>query len=151
MNSRRLSKTIELAAALFDPQMHGPRCFVACFVYHKGTLMSVGVNSEKTNPTNLKNPLSCRRSGKFIDKRGTCAELHALIQLKNKTNLDFESVELVNVRIDRQGNIGMAKPCISCESLLEWAKPKRVYYTKQICLPVNVAKDMTDLVFDIYE
>lgn len=122
-------KTVELARALFDKEKHNPRCFVISVGYYKTRILGIGINSEKTNPTNLKNPLICRRTGVKIEKNGSCSELRLFKQLKNKTNIDFSKISIVNVRLTRDGRIGYSRCCNSCSSLISYCKPKNLFYT----------------------
>lgn len=127
--SKIFKKTIETALALFDPPKHQPRCFVCRCIFDGNKLVSVGINSLKSNPKNLYNPLYCRHTGRQINKNGSCAELAAAIKLKNRTNIDFKKTTFVNVRLMRNGQIGNAKPCSSCFSLIQYLRPKSLFYT----------------------
>lgn len=125
----KFQKSVELARALFNPNKHEPRCFVASFGWYKNRIIGIGINSIKSNPINLRNPLFCRRTGNFIEKTSSCAELMLFLKIKNTTNIDFDKISITNVRLTRDGKIGNSKPCNSCESLCRFLKPRNLFYT----------------------
>jgi hypothetical protein len=104
------------------------RCQHFSFIFHKNKLITIGKNSKKSNPTNIKNP-KINQEGKRIKNKYTCSELHAFIKFKNMTNIPFGKVNLVVTRIDRNGRIRGSKPCTSCQNLLNFLNLKEIYYT----------------------
>lgn len=56
-------------------------------------------------------------------------KLHAEEALAKRFNLIGASV--IVVRITRSGNLGLAKPCPTCERLLREKGVKRIYYTNK--------------------
>lgn len=139
---KTLNKSVELAQALFNPEKHIPRCFVASFGWYKNRIIGVGINSIKSNPINLRNPLFCRRTGDFIDKNSTCAELSLFLKIKNTTNIDFNKITIINVRLTRDGKIGNSKPCLSCKSLISFCEPKNLFY--------SLDSEINDIKFEEY-
>lgn len=123
------NRSIEIARALFNPETHNPRCFVCSVGFYKNKIIGIGINSDKSNPINLRNPLICRRTGEKIDKMSTCAELSLALTIKNRTNIEFDKINIVNVRLTRDGKLGNSRPCLSCFSLLQYLKPKNLFYT----------------------
>lgn len=104
------------------------RCQHFSFIFHKNKLITIGKNSKKSNPTNIKNP-KINEDGQKIKNKYTCSELHAFIKFKNTTNIPFNKVNLVITRIDRNGKIRGSKPCTSCQNLLNFLNIKEIYYT----------------------
>lgn len=125
----KFQKSIELARALFNPAKHEPRCFVVSVGWVKSRIVGVGINSLKTHPANLRNPQFCRRTGARLSKDSSCAELGLFLKIKNTTNIDFDKISIVNVRLTRDGKIGNSQPCVSCSSLVKFAQPKNLFYT----------------------
>ena len=125
----KFQKSIELARALFNPTKHEPRCFVVSIGWVKSRIVGVGINSLKTHPANLRNPQFCRRTGARLSKDSSCAELGLFLKIKNTTNIDFDKISIVNVRLTRDGKIGNSMPCISCNSLYQYLQPKNLFYT----------------------
>lgn len=125
----KFTKSVELAQALFNPAKHAPRCFVASFGFYKNRIIGIGINSLKSHPANLRNPLYCRRTGDLIDKQSCCAELSLFLKIKNTTNIDFDKISIINVRLTRDGKIGNSKCCNSCSSLIKYCQPKNLFYS----------------------
>jgi hypothetical protein len=120
-------KSIETALALFEPD-YASRCQVFSFCYLKGRLLAVGRNSKKTHPLNLVNVLRFD-TGEIHRDKGCCAELSVALKIKKTTNTPFSKITIINVRLDKNKNIKMSRPCNSCNSLISYLKPKNVFYT----------------------
>ncbi len=127
MNQLLLNKCIVLTKALREPNAE-TRCQHFSFIFHKNKLITIGKNSKKSNPANIKNP-KINQEGKKIKNKYTCSELHAFIKFKNLTNIPFNKVNLVVTRIDRNGKIRGSKPCSSCQKLLKFLNLKEIYHT----------------------
>lgn len=125
----KFQKSVELARALFNPAKHEPRCFVVSVGWVKSRIVGVGINSLKTHPANLRNPQFCRRTGARLPKDSSCAELNLFLKIKNTTNIDFNKISIINVRLTRDGKIGNSKCCNSCSSLVNFCQPKNLFYT----------------------
>jgi hypothetical protein len=127
LNQLLLNKCVALTKALRETNAE-TRCQHFSFIFHKNKLITIGKNSKKSNPTNIKNP-KINQEGKRIKNKYTCSELHAFIKFKNMTNIPFGKVNLVVTRIDRNGRIRGSKPCTSCQNLLNFLNLKEIYYT----------------------
>lgn len=121
-------KYVDLAYALYD-ENHFSRCFHVTFIICKNRILSVGINSGKTHPINKRNPKFNDNGVEISDWRGSCSELSALIKLKRTSNIDFGKCSLINIRIDRNKKLALARPCLSCTSLINYTSPRRVFYT----------------------
>lgn len=122
MNPKLLRKAKELTYALYDPEWE-PRCQHFSFIFLKGRIITIGKNSLKTDPTNLLNP-------KF--GAGTCSEWDAIKKFKNKTNISYNKVVIINTRLNRKKEISIARPCPGCSNLLRHINPRAVFYTNNI-------------------
>lgn len=115
----------EIARSLYDP-FHPIRTFHVSFILHKRKIVSIGINKTKSHPTNLFNPRFEEDS-----EKGVCSELDAVIKLINKTKIDTKNCKLINVRIDRNQELNISKPCVSCEKLIRYHGFKQVLYTNE--------------------
>lgn len=106
------------------------RCNHFSFVFLNNRLVSIGRNVRKTHPINRRNPKFNMAGEKIDDSKYSCSELVALLKIKKiRNNFNFNKSILVNVRIDRRGEISFAKPCQSCLSLLKFLNIKKVFFT----------------------
>lgn len=123
-------KSLETAAALFDPD-YPLRCQVFSFGWFKKRLIAVGRNQDKTHPLNLVNVLRFD-TGKIHRDKGVCSELNLILRLKKTTNIPFDKITIVNVRLDKNKNVKMSRCCNSCQSLIRYIQPKALYYTNDL-------------------
>jgi hypothetical protein len=122
-----LKKSLEIANAEYD-KFHDMRVQVFSFGWYKKRLICVGKNKNKTHPLNItKNPIYF--DNKILETKTTCAELDLFLRLKNKTNIPYSKLTIVNVRLDKNMNIKNSKCCKSCKSLIKYMDPKNIYYT----------------------
>jgi deoxycytidylate deaminase len=106
------------------------RCRHFSFILYKNRLIATGTNNSKTHPMNLKNRKVSRVTGDdYSDQKQTCSEFNAILKLKRLTNIDTKKCNIINIRFDRNNNIAMAKPCMSCQSLLRYFEFKNIIYT----------------------
>ncbi len=123
------SKFLDIAISLYEE--NSPlRCQHTAIITYKGRIVSIGRNSPKTSPFNLKNPKYAQSGINISGFRGTCAESIALKRLF-KTGIDFSKCLMYVIRVDNNKKINFSKPCISCISLLNWAEIKKVFYTNR--------------------
>lgn len=123
------NKSLELANALWE-QNCKIRCQVWSFAFWKGRLLAVSKNNARTHPLNLRNPIYVQ--GRLLDTRGSCAELGLFIKLRNTTNIPFNKITIVNVRLDRNKRIAMSRPCLSCSNLIKYLNPRNLFYTNDL-------------------
>ncbi len=106
------------------------RCRHFSFIIHKKRIVAIGINQQKTHPTNLKNrKISAVTGVDFSDQKHTCSEFSAIIKLKNLTNIDTKKCTMVNLRYDRNRKLALASPCMSCVSLIKNHEFKQVIWT----------------------
>lgn len=131
MNASKLhfKRLEDIALSLID--WNDPiRCRHFSFILHKKRIVAIGINQQKTHPTNLKNRKVSAITGEdFSDQKHICSEFNAIIKLKKLTNIDTKKCTLINLRYDRNKKLALASPCMSCVSLLKYHEFKQVIWT----------------------
>ncbi len=122
------NKSLELSLALWEPD-YELRCQVFSFAFYKGRVLVMARNTAKTHTLNLRNPIFAQ--GKRLEMKGCCAELNLFIKLRNTTNVPFNKLTIVNVRLDKNKRVCMSRPCISCSNLIKYLNPRNVYFTNE--------------------
>jgi deoxycytidylate deaminase len=106
------------------------RCRHFTFILYKNRLIATGMNCSKTHPLNLLNRKVSKVTGEdYSEYKQTCSELNAILKLKRLTNIDTRKCTLVNIRYNRKDQIALAKPCMSCDSLLQYHGFKEIIWT----------------------
>ena len=119
----------EIAESLIDWE-DDVRCRHFSFILNKKRIVAIGTNQQKTHPINLKNrKVSVRTGEDFSEQKYICSEFNAIIKLKRLTNIDTKKCTIVNLRYDRNRKIALARPCMSCNSLLAYHEFKKVIWT----------------------
>lgn len=118
-------KTLEISRALYPESFDCKTFHISC-LFERTKILSIGRNTAKTHPINIRNNVD-----KFdIGIKNCCSELNCVLKAKKKySNLNFSRLTLVNVRINKNGQITMARPCGSCESLIAFLGLKKVFFT----------------------
>lgn len=125
-NFKRLEEVAESLIDWNDPI----RCRHFSFILYKKRIVSIGINNQKTHPLNLKNrKISVRTGEDFSDQKHICSEFSAIFKLKKMTNINTKKCTLVNLRYDRNKKLALARPCMSCISLLKYHEFKTIVYT----------------------
>ena len=119
----------EIAQSLLDNH-NANRCRHFSFIVYKNRLIATGLNCNKTHPLNLRNRKISRITGEdYSNQKQTCSELNAILKLKRLTNIDTRKCTLINLRYDRNDHKALAKPCMSCTSLLKYHNFKQVIWS----------------------
>lgn len=119
----------DIAQSLLDNH-NANRCRHFSFILYKGRLIATGLNSIKTHPINLRNKKISKITGEdYTKQKQTCSELNAIVKLKRLTNIDTRKCTLINLRYDRNNKLAIAKPCMSCVSLLKYHSFKQVIWS----------------------
>jgi deoxycytidylate deaminase len=122
-------KLEEIAFSLLE-EHNANRCRHFSFIVYKGKIISTGLNSSKTHPLNLKNRKISKITGEdYSNQKQTCSELNAILKLKRLTNIDTKKCILINLRYDRNDRLALAKPCMSCQSLLKYHSFKNIFWS----------------------
>lgn len=124
---RILNRALEIAKAAYPDNFEGKqRSLHWSFLFDKNKLLVMAENGplKRTHPRN-------RFNSPFIDK-GRCSELNLFLKAKSKLdNPNWKKLILINVRIDRQGNVSYSHPCPACRNLLRYLEmnPRNVFFT----------------------
>lgn len=97
----------------------------ACAVY-KHKVISTGYNSQRTSPLQKK-----YNQYRFKEETlHTChAEISCLKPLMKRRDIDLKNVDLYVYREYKNGELSLARPCISCMKLIAELGIRHVYYT----------------------
>lgn len=125
-----LEKIKEIAFA-FDKNSFSSRNLHLSFLIYKNRIISIGQNSKKTHPINLRNRKISKDGIDISSFRGSCSEWNALLRLKNLTNIPARKCSLVNIRINKNNEIRMSRPCYSCLRLLAFYDITDVCYSNE--------------------
>ena len=126
---RNFQKFIDISRALLDWREHDLRTFNCSFLVRRNKILSIGINRDKTHPINRRNPKFGDEGQDISCTKLTCAELVAINRSKNQKNIDYPKTKMINIRIKRDGSLGLGRPCESCQSLLNYFGIKEVYYS----------------------
>ena len=121
----RSDRYIEISRALM-PEHQCRRTFHTTFIVRKGKIQSIGINSTKTHPRNLKYNYQGADGVDIRSIVGVHSELDAVIKMGRK---DCSDCVFINVRIDNNGQVAMSAPCEGCQCVLRQVGFKQVWYT----------------------
>ena len=121
------NKIIEISFALAGRHKYDQRCKHFSFIFQKNKLLSIGINSPKTHPQNLKYNYINKQKDKISHIVGTHSEMSAVIKLGNL--ISYEGLVIVNTRINRKKEIDYSHPCNGCMEMLTDLKFEKIYYT----------------------
>ena len=120
------SKIIEVTYALINKHNADLRCRHFSFILDRNRIISIGMNSTKTHPMNLKYNYINKNKEKISDIVGTHSELNAVIKLGIE---DCSKLTLVNTRINRNNTLDHSAPCHGCSDMIKQLNFKNVYHT----------------------
>jgi hypothetical protein len=127
-NHQKFQKYLSLAYALYSEDSN-LRCQHFSIIAYKNRIISIGRNSIKTHPKNLKNPKFSLEGLNISNIKGTCAEYSSIRKLKNLSNIATSKCKLFNIRIDNNKKPRNSKPCGSCVNLIKYFEFKEVWFT----------------------
>jgi tRNA(Arg) A34 adenosine deaminase TadA len=111
----RVFKILEKIAAARVGEVRYP--FAAAIV-HRGDIVSIGLNKEKTDP------IQSRFGGHYLH-----AELSAIKNALRCLSLDeLKRSDLYVCRVDKDSKRRISKPCNMCAAALRWYDLRSVYY-----------------------
>jgi len=119
-------KIIEVTYALINKHNADLRCRHFSFILDRNRIISIGMNSIKTHPMNLKYNYINKNKQKISDIVGTHSELNAVIKLGIE---DCSKLTLVNTRINRNNLLDNSAPCNGCSDMINQLNFKNVFYT----------------------
>ena len=120
------NKIIEVSYALINKHNADLRCRHFSFILDRNRIISIGLNSPKTHPLNLKYNYINKNNQKISDIVGTHSELSAVIKLGEE---DCSGLTLVNTRINRNNQLDFSAPCFGCCDMIKQLNFKSVYYS----------------------
>lgn len=118
-------RCVEISRALV-PSKWFNKSFHTTFILRKGKIQSIGINSEKTHPSVFKYNYKGKDGVDIRPFVGLHSELSAVIKYGEENCYDCT---FVNVRLDKNGELNMSKPCIGCQHVLQQVGFKRVYFS----------------------
>jgi len=125
VNNKTINRYIEITRALKAKKQNG-RSFHTTFIFDKSKLLSIGWNDYSKEHRRHK-------FGDYTSKNefahytsGVHSECSAIIRLGEEDCSDYS---FLNVRIDNNGEVNLAKPCHNCMGLLNQVGFKRLIWT----------------------
>jgi deoxycytidylate deaminase len=125
MNTRIYNRAIEIATALKTKKTG--KSHHCCLIYRKGKTVAIGINDyTKAHNSN--------RFGRYENHKGylteyrACrhAELSAVIRYGEE---DLSDCEMLVVRIDKDNNPTLSRPCPNCARVVGGLNIKKVFYS----------------------
>lgn len=120
------SKIMEVSYALINKHNADLRCRHFSFIMDKNKILSIGLNSPKTHPLNLKYNYVNKNKEKISNIVGTHSELSAVIKFGEE---DCSGLILVNTRINRNNKLDYSAPCSGCSDMIKQLNFKEVWYS----------------------
>ena len=120
------NKIIEVTYALINKHNADLRCRHFSFIMDRSKIISIGLNSLKTHPKNLKYNYVNKLNQNISDIVGTHSELSAVIKLGKE---DCSGLTLVNTRINRNNELDFSAPCSGCCDMIKQLNFKNVYFS----------------------
>jgi len=124
--SKILDKAVEISYAFAGKRRLTQRCRHFSLVFERSRLVSVGVNSMKTHPLNLKFNYVNNQMERIGSIVGTHSEMSAVLKLGSDA---CRGLTMVNTRINRNDDLDYSFPCNGCLDMLEKIGFKDVFYT----------------------
>jgi len=118
-------KYIEITKALMFDNFKA-KTFHTTFIVKKNRIQKIGINIDKTHPANLKYNYFSKDGTDIRSMVGVHSELAAILKYGKD---DCSDCVFINVRIDKNLNPTMAKPCKGCQDLLCQIGYKKVFFT----------------------
>lgn len=126
MSPKKVARYVEIARAL-QPKYQNGRSFHVTCIFDKSKLLSIGVNDyRKIHPSRKFGVYSPTKAGSnYIS--GIHSEISSIMRLGEE---DCSRFTFLNIRLDKNGNPALAKPCSNCFGVLKnQVGFKRIYYT----------------------
>jgi hypothetical protein len=120
------NKIIEVSYALINKHSADLRCRHFSFILQRNRIISIGLNSLKTHPLNLKYNYINKNKEKISDIVGTHSELNAVIKLGEE---DCSKLTLINTRINRNNLLDYSAPCHGCSDMIKQLNFQNVFYS----------------------
>lgn len=118
MKDKTLKKAIQIAKNLC-PVNRELRTSHVAFLIKSNVIHKIGTNKKRTHPETSKHPY---HEGEV----GIHAELDCILK-SNKE--DLSDYKMIVLRIDRNENLTMSKPCLGCQSVLSQFNIKDIWHS----------------------
>jgi len=126
MTNKNLLKAEEISRAFAGKSRSSQRCRHFSFIFDRSRLLSIGMNSGKTHPLNLRYNYVNRQNDPIGSFVGTHSEMSAVLKLGPKVR---KGLIMVNTRINRNDEMDFSFPCKGCMDMIEKLGFKSVFYT----------------------
>jgi len=123
------NKIVEVSYALINKHNADLRCRHFSFIMDRNKIISIGLNSLKTHPKNLKYNYVNKLNENISDIVGTHSELSAVIKLGEE---DCSGLTLVNTRINRNDELDFSAPCSGCCDMIKQLNFENVYFSNNL-------------------
>jgi deoxycytidylate deaminase len=120
------NKIVEVTYALINKHNADLRCRHFSFIMDRNRIISIGMNSIKTHPKNLKYNYVNKNKENISEIVGTHSELNAVIKLGEE---DCSKLTLINTRINRNNLLDNSAPCHGCSDMIHHLNFKNVYFS----------------------
>ena len=120
------NKIIEISYALITKHSADLRCRHFSFILDRNRIISIGLNSLKTHPLNLKYNYVNKSNQNLSNIVGTHSELSAVIRLGEE---DCSGLTLINTRINRNNKLDFSAPCNGCMDMIKQLNFEKIYYS----------------------
>lgn len=111
-----ITKLVEIAKFEAEKSTHQHR--MGCVIFHKNRIISTGYNYPQRSVKHLRR--------KFFRWYGS---VHAEIDAIIKARTDLTRASMLVVRINRKGDLKLAKPCSHCSAYIDHVGIRKVYYS----------------------
>ncbi len=106
------------------------RVHIGCIAVYKNRVIAVGFNNCRSHPMQAKYNQKRRfTKNDKPSKDSLHAEIHAMVQIMNDTNIDFPKVKLYIARVKLDSTLSMSRPCPACFAMIRDLGIRHIYYT----------------------
>ena len=114
-------RIVDIGYSLLDRDITGGRTFHLSAILNKSRVISIGINNYlKSHPRN--------KEFGYAPHARLHAEMAACLRLGFT---DCSGLSIVNLRIDRNGNLCNSKFCLGCSNLIKFLNFKDAYYSTE--------------------
>lgn len=121
-----LDRIVEITFALAGKNKNNQRCRHFSFICDGKRILSIGSNSPKTHPVNLRFDYVNRQKHCIRSMIGTHSELSAVLKIGEQ---NCKGLTIINTRINRKNQIDFSRPCNGCMDMIKKLGFKRVIYS----------------------
>jgi len=118
-------KYVEITKALMADNFTA-KTFHTTFIVKKNKIQKIGINNDKTHPANLRYSYRGKDGTDIRRYVGVHSELSAILKYGKE---DCSDCTFINVRIDKNGDTAISKPCEGCQDLFRQVGFKRVFFS----------------------